>query len=77
MLLIADYLLPVTSLAAGQVVIAAVRYATDPGPPRYSILEMNLMLGLVHKCFLLLFAVAALHDKLYWRQYLRQFNKLF
>ena len=30
-----------------------------------------------HKCFLLLFAVAALHDKLYWRQYPRQFNKLF
>jgi hypothetical protein len=32
---------------------------------------------LSHKCFLLLFAVAALHDKLYWRQYPRQFNKLF
>ena len=30
-----------------------------------------------HKCFLLLFAVAALHDKRYWRQFHRQFNKLF
>ena len=49
----------------------------DPGLVRLGHGTLETTILQCHKCFLLLFAVAALHDKLYWRQYLRQFNKLF
>ena len=41
------------------------------------IVSLYAITSTLHNCFLLLFAVPALHDKLYWRQYHRQLINCF